>query len=123
MTLKIKFLLTICFVFGLLLASPCRAWENEIPADMKGIALYMPDPDYPPQLYHRGIAGRGVFRITIDPKTGHVSEVKVLRSTGYVILNELAAKAFLQWRFKPGTNAHVTIPMDFHVSGYFKELH
>ena len=117
MALKIKLLFTICFVFGLALASPCRAWQTEIPADMKGICLYMPDPDYPPQIYHRGIAGRGIFRINIDLKTGRVSEVKVIKSTGYQILNELAAKAFLQWRFKPGTIDHWQISYEFGVMG------
>ena len=90
---------------------------------MKGIGLYMPDPDYPPNLYHRGIAGRGVFRLTIDVKTGRVSEVKVLRSTGYQILNELAAKAFLQWRFQPGTIDHYQLSYTFGVIGGTYDRH
>jgi len=110
-------------VFGLALASPCRAWEEEIPADMKGILLSMPEPDYPPQLYHRGIGGTGVFRLTIDRRTGHVSEVKVLHTTGYKILNDLAAKAFLQWRFQPGTIEHYQLTYSFGVIGGTYERH
>ena len=90
---------------------------------MKGIALYMPDPDYPPKLVNHGIAGKGFFRININPRTGQVSEVKVVRSTGYQILNELAAKAFLQWRFKPGTIDHYDFSYEFHVRGGAREFH
>jgi TonB family protein len=123
MTLRIKLVFAICSVSTLTFASPCRAWQNEIPASLKGICLYAPDPDYPPKLVNRGIGGHGVFRININPKTGGVSEVKVLRSTGYQILNELAAKAFLQWRFKPGTIDHYEISYEFHVLGGARELH
>jgi hypothetical protein len=31
-----------------------------------------------------------------------LEEVKVPKSTGHVLLNEFAAKAFFQWKFQPG---------------------
>jgi len=103
--------------------SPCPAYQNDIPENLRSVLLYAPDPDYPNSIARYGIRGSGLFRITINEKTGTVSEVKVLKSTGHVILNELAAKAFLQWRFKPGTKGHMDVPMTFDVSGFGRTLH
>jgi len=81
------------------------------------------DPEYPPSLYRTGVTGRGVFLLKIDPKTGDVTEVKVLKSTGYRILNELAAKAFLQCKFKPGGRTQIKTPYEFFYHGYSRVLH
>jgi len=94
-----------------------------MPTDLRKLLLYGPEPEYPNALVNKGIGGEGRFRLTVDPRTGQVTEVKVLRSTGHRILNELAAKAFLQWRFRPGTTAGGAITYDFHVIGYGRELH
>jgi TonB family protein len=120
--MRTKTLLIILSALSVVLPLPCRAW-NDMPTDLRKLLLSGPEPDYPPALVNRGIGGEGKFRLTVDPKTGHVTEVKVLRSTGHRILNDLAAKAFLQWRFKPGTTAGGTITYDFHVIGYSHELH
>jgi TonB family protein len=75
------------------------------------------EPEYPRVLFSRGVKGSGVYRITINLKTGEVEEVKVLKSAKYSILNEYAAKALLQWRFRPGTVREATIPFDWEISG------
>ena len=97
--------------------------SGEIPENLKGICLYAPDPEFPMDLVRRGVRGKGVFRVTIDRSTGKVTEVKVIRSTPYQILNELAAKSLLQWRFKPGTIAGFEIPITFEVTGFSRVLH
>ena len=81
------------------------------------------EPEYPPDVELRNAAGRGLFRLTITPRSGEVDEVKIVKSCGYKILNELAAKALLQWRFQPGTRAPVEVPVEFYVHGGTRLLH
>jgi TonB family protein len=81
------------------------------------------DPEYPPDVVLHGAEGKGVFRLTINPQSGLVDEVKIVKSCGYKTLNELAAKALLQWRFQPGTRGPVEVPVDFYVHGGSRILH
>ena len=101
---------------------PCRA-ANDIPKEMRGILLYAPDPEYPNEVAFKGITGHGTFRATIDPRTGRVTEVKVIKSTPHRILNELSAKALLQWRFQPRTITSLEVPFTFGVTGYSRTVH
>jgi len=70
-----------------------------------------------------GAKGRGVYRLTINSKSGLVDQVKIVQSTGYKELNELAAKALLQWQFKPGTPSPVEVPVEFAIQGGNRILH
>ena len=81
------------------------------------------EPEYPPGVVLHMAEGRGVFRVTINPKSGEVDEVKIVKSCGYKTLNELAAKALLQWRFQPGTRSPVEVPVEFYVHGGNRILH
>ena len=81
------------------------------------------EPEYPVGFSLHGAEGRGRFRLTINPKSGEVDEVKVVKSCGYKDLNELAAKALLQWRFQPGTRGPVEVPVEFYVHGGTRLLH
>ena len=40
--------------------------------------------------------------LRVQISTGRVKEVVVARSTGHSILDAAAARALIQWRFKPG---------------------
>jgi len=81
------------------------------------------EPEYPPGYVVHGAEGKGRFRLTINPKSGEVDEVKIVKSCGYKDLNELAAKALLQWRFQPGTRGPVEVPVEFYVHGSKRVLH
>ncbi len=81
------------------------------------------EPEYPPGFVVHGAEGKGRFRLTINPKSGEVDEVKIVESCGYKDLNELAAKALLQWRFQPGTRGPVEVPVEFYVHGGSRVLH
>jgi len=81
------------------------------------------EPEYPMGFVIHGAKGRGVFRLTINPKSGLVDEVKILQSTGYSDLNKLAVKALLQWQFKPGTPSPVEVPVEFSIQGGNRILH
>ncbi len=81
------------------------------------------EPEYPAGFVLHGAEGKGRFRLTINPKSGEVDEVKIVESCGYKDLNELAAKALLQWRFQPGTRGPVEVPVEFYVHGGSRVLH
>lgn len=81
------------------------------------------EPDYPMGYVIHGAKGRGVYRLTINSKSGLVDEVKIVQSTGYTELNELAVKALLQWQFKPGTPSPVQVPVEFAIQGGNRILH
>jgi TonB family protein len=66
------------------------------------LAIAMPKPVYPESARRRGIAGSGVFKLYVHSKTGRLSSVKILRSTGDRALDAAAIWTLLQWRFKPG---------------------
>jgi TonB family protein len=80
-------------------------------------------PEFPPKIVLRHVSGRGLFRLTINPGNGEVDQVKIITSCGYKVLNELAAKALLQWRFQPGTRSPVTVPVEFYIRGGGRILH
>src|SRR6266446_9127753 len=81
------------------------------------------EPEYPIGFVTHGAKGRGRFRLTINAKSGLVDEVKIVQSTGYPDLNKLAAKALLQWQFKPGTASPVEVPVEFDIRGGNRILH
>ena len=70
-------------------------------------------PTYPyrnRQLHHEG---KGWFQLTLDLRTGYVSKVAVVKSTGFKALDESAVAAFLQWRWKPGKWKEIDIQVAF----------
>ena len=81
------------------------------------------EPEYPIAIAIHGAKGRGVFRLTINPKSGLVDQVKIVKSTGYEDLNKLAAKALLQWQFQPGSRSPVEVPVEFDIQGGNRILH
>ena len=81
------------------------------------------EPEFPPEIVLRHVSGRGLFRLTINPGNGEVDEVKTVHTCGYKVLNELAAKALLQWRFQPGTRGPVEVPVEFYIRGGSRILH
>jgi TonB family protein len=76
-------------------------------------AIYSPRPVYRPEWAKQGLSGNGVVLVTIDPKTGNVSGVRMLQSTGSSVLDGAALQAYSQWRFKPGSVTQVKMPISF----------
>ncbi len=73
-------------------------------------------PDYPFEARNWRLEGAGLFRVQIDLGTGKVVKATVLRSTGYVILDNSALGALRRWQFKPGTWKEMDIPISFSMS-------
>jgi len=100
-----------------------RGLEAQVQTGTPSGLIKKVDPEYPSGFVLHGAEGRGVFRLTINPKSGLVDEVKIVKTCGYQSLNELAAKALLQWQFKPGTRGPVEVPVEFYVHGGGRVLH
>jgi TonB family protein len=60
-----------------------------------------------------GIGGAGHFQLTIDPNTGRVTDIKIVKTTGDRRLDEASIKALRQWRFAPHTESTITVPVTF----------
>ena len=67
---------------------------------------------------------QGTFVIAIEVlRTGEVGRWKVIRSTGYSLLDEVATKAVHQWHFHPATErgkpivSCIEIPIHFELRG------
>jgi len=76
-------------------------------------------PGYPREAGMRGVIGRGVAILKIDPRTGSVVSASMLKSTGQGILDRAAVQTFRQWRFKPRTLTTLEIPIEFASLGAF----
>ena len=70
-------------------------------------------PEFPPKLRSYGWNGKGRFLLKVNPKTGDVDEVKVLKRTGQVLFDEFSANAFFQWKFQSGAVAQVRCQLSF----------
>jgi TonB family protein len=83
----------------------------------KAVAIYAPRPDYPIEARERHLTGSGIALLKVDQKTGYVTAGRMLKSTGYVILDNAALSAFKRWRFKPGKVRQVRIPIHYTIHG------
>jgi TonB family protein len=70
-------------------------------------------PDYPVEARARHNQGTGFFRATLDVKTGSVTDVSILKSTGSSELDTSAARAIRQWRWRPQRWKEINIPVSF----------
>lgn len=124
--------LSICLVFGASHArepgAPARgavdargvrhlanAYRGQTPPWISDIASSV-GPEYSARdrtLYNQGT---GLFRLTLDLKTGTVLRITVAQSTGISTLDRSALVALRQWRWKPGKWKEVDIPITFRMA-------
>lgn len=85
-----------------------------IPPKYKDTILYAPMPDYPMQARNRYTVGtQGIYRLKINPQTGKVEEVGVMKRANWGALNATMVMDLVKWRFKPGTINQIDIPVVF----------
>jgi TonB family protein len=100
-------LVTVCLIFSANVASAQEAprdfWayrDQKFPYDQEARA--------------RRMSGTGLFRLRIDEKTGGVTEVAVMKSTGWKHLDQAAARTLVRWKARtPATRRTVTVPVTF----------
>ena len=69
-------------------------------------------PAYPAEARARRAIGGGMFRMYFD-KSGKVTVVKILKSTGHSDLDASAIHALMRWRAKPGRKWELDVPITF----------
>jgi TonB family protein len=74
---------------------------------------YIEAPAYPAVAKRWHVQGAGIFRVSIDITTGRVTDVSVLKSTGYGVLDGSAIRTLKLWRWKPGRSHQVNVPISF----------
>lgn len=84
------------------------SWHNDV--------LEHPWGDYPFEAKSKRWEGTGWFRLQLRPD-GSVTNVQIMQSTGYSILDQSAIAAFQHWRFKPNKWKWVDEPMWFSLHG------
>ena len=70
-------------------------------------------PNYPTEVRARHIQGTGRFRSALDVNTGSVTNVAVVRSTGFTVLDDSTVRAIHLWRWRPGRWKEIDIPVAF----------
>ena len=85
---------------------------NTLVGRFRNVVVYAPMPIVPVSARH--LSGRGVY--VVDLVDGNVEDVRVLKSTGYKVLDDAAIAALSQWRFKPHVIYKSTIPIEFRAT-------
>jgi len=90
-------------------------YHGKIPPWIADISHWI-GPEYSDRdrrLYNQGV---GVFRQTLDLKTGVVLNVTVVRSTGTSTLDRSVLVALRQWRWKPGKWKEIETSVTYRMS-------
>jgi TonB family protein len=61
--------------------------------------------------------GSGSALLSVDPVVGNVTNVRITRSCGSVILDNATVDALRRWRFKPGSALSVEVPITYMLTG------
>jgi len=69
-----------------------------------------------PTTWSRNAKGDGLFRLDINLKTGRVSQIRIIKSTGSAILDRASTGAFSRWVFMPGKWSAMIIPTTVRVT-------
>ena len=86
-------------------------WQNDI---IKAVP-----PEYSRWERSQHHQGKGMFRMLLDPATGAVTKVEVVKSTGFNGLDQGTIRSLRHWRWKAGKWKEVEIPVTFELK---KEL-
>ncbi len=94
---------------------PVEPIRQARPAYMKN-----PRPEYPGLARRRGYQGTTILEVLVG-RTGRVMGIRVLKSSGYRILDDAAVDSVKTWLFEPGTKGDekvemwVRVPMRFEL--------
>jgi TonB family protein len=75
---------------------------------------YAPRPDYPLMAKQRHLEGSALVQVSIGT-TGIPESVKILKTTGYEILDRAAIEGLRRWRFHPHSVRLVRIPVQYRM--------
>ncbi|PYK23761.1 MAG: hypothetical protein DME59_16045 [Verrucomicrobia bacterium] len=69
-----------------------------------------------PANWSRNHRGDGLYRLDIDLKTGRVSRIRIVKSSGSAVLDRASTWAFSRWVFTPGKWSAMIIPTTVRVT-------
>ncbi|MBN2032899.1 MAG: energy transducer TonB [Deltaproteobacteria bacterium] len=86
------------------------------------VPLYLknPPPEYPPAARRRGYEGTVMLDVFVDAE-GRVQEIRLIKSSGYAILDRAAIRAVKGWLFEPAREGEgevamwVKVPLTFRL--------
>jgi TonB family protein len=81
------------------------------------VPMYSVTPAYPPEARDKGLTGKGVAVVRVDPATGHVTSASMIKSTGHDILDNAVLRALRQWRYQAKGLTTFEIPIQFTRKG------
>jgi TonB family protein len=112
-------------VLGLLLISlsPTPGIAEQIEENWQPYVIYKPDPFLPAVALRKGWGGTIRCLLTINPKSGLVDEVKVVRHTGYKSLDAETVMTLFKWKFRPGTITKTVVTYELGVTNRARSLH
>lgn len=99
-------------ILAVLLAIAC-AGSSSLAAradNPRTAAVFTTKIEYPELARRHHITGSGVYLLNVDPK-GNVTSVSVGASTGSPILDGAAIRSLKRWKFRPGTERTLRIPL------------
>ena len=99
------------------LVRPPSAAQRITTGAARVLALSAPRPEYPYEARRQRVTGSGVALLTVDPATGCVTDVRMLRSTGSTVLDNATISGFRRWRFRAGTVSSVQSPITYTLTG------
>ena len=76
--------------------------------------VYAPTPPIRANSLPRQLKTQGLFKLDLDNGTPY--DVRVIRSTGYKILDDAAVETLRRWRFAPHRLVWATIPLAFYTA-------
>lgn len=91
---------------------------DEQPARFDAAYLNNPKPPYPMTSRRRGETGRVLLRVAVSA-AGQPTQIEIVRSSGYSLLDQAAQQTVGHWRFVPArrgstpVDSHVRVPIDF----------
>jgi TonB family protein len=97
-------------------AFPIRA--ETVPSSGLQYIRHRVGPEYPWTARLNHLEGAGLFRLELDQRTGTVTRVSVIESTGHQVLDEAAMGALRKWRFVPGVIHAARVPIRFSLANY-----
>jgi len=83
--------------------------------EMLRYATSSPPVPFPVEAQKSNLTGSGLYELRID-KTGKVTEVVAVKSSGQKVLDQTALATFKKWRFKPGSFTRVRVPVSWSVN-------
>src|SRR5579864_4944627 len=98
-------------------AAQVREYRYANLRQLAAMVVHKEKPEYPYEARSAHQEGEGYVRLYVA-RDGTVTNVKIVKSTGYELLDASCLKAFKNWKWKPGFRREIDIPVGFGIVGH-----